>query len=111
MLDNPSELQIANLTDTQKVNVQIIRNLTSINTSLNDIRHDVDVHNKILITGNGNPSLQERLRNVESFIDNIRYWGRLIGGAIVLQTLTLLIGIIIATIRLLPILEKLAKQP
>lgn len=109
MLDNPADLQIANLTETQKVNVQIIRNLTSINTAINDVRHDVDVHNKILITGNGEPSLPERLRNVEEFVANVRYWGRLIGGAIVLQTLTVLIGVIIAIIRVLPLLEKLTK--
>lgn len=108
----PSDLtpeNVGNLTDTQKVNIKIIQNITSLNTALNDMRHDVSAHNRILITGNGEPSLQERLRSLEQFVDSMRYWGRFISGAIVLQTLALFIGILIAIIRFLPILEKLAQ--
>lgn len=100
---------LANMTDSQKINVQIIQNLTSINTALNDLRHDVNVHDKLLVTGNGEPSMQERLRNLEKFVDNMMYWGRFVGGAIVIQTLAFFIGIIVAMVRFLPVLEKLAK--
>ena len=102
---------VSNLTDTQKTNIKIIQNITSLNTALNDMRHDVSVHDKILITGNGEPSLQERLRSVESFIDGLKYWNRIISGALILQTLAFFFGTIMAIIRFLPLLERLAKQP
>lgn len=103
--------KVANLSESQKINVQIIQNLTSINTAVNDLRHDVNIHDKILVTGNGDPSLQERLRNVESFIDGIRYWSRFVGGAIIVQTLAFFIGIVVAMVRFLPLLEKIANSP
>lgn len=103
--------KVANLSESQKINVQIIQNLTSINTAINDLRHDVSVHDKLLVTGNGEPSLQERLRNVESYINGAKYWSRFIGGAVVVQTLGIFVGIIITMIRLLPVLEKIATNP
>lgn len=102
---------VANLTDTQKINVRIIQNITSLNTSVNDLRHDVGEHNKILITGNGTPSLQERLRNLEAYMDTLKYWGRFVGGAIIVQTITFSVAIVVALVRFLPLLEKLAKTP
>lgn len=110
----PTELtpeMIASLTDSQKINLRIIQNLTSLNTAINDMKHDVSVHDKILVTGNGVPSLQERLRNLEKFVDGFQYWLRFVGGALVLQTLAFFVGIIIALVRFLPLLEKLANQP
>lgn len=110
----PSEItpeMISNLTDSQKINLRIIQNITSLNTAINDIKHDVSVHDKILVTGNGTPSLQERLRNLEKFVDSFQYWLRFVGGAIVLQTLAFFVGIVIALVRFLPLLEKLANQP
>lgn len=102
---------ITNLTDSQKINIQIIQNLTSISTALNDIRHDVSVHDKLLVTGNGEPSLQERVRSLEKFVETILYWSRFVGGAIIVQTLAFFIGIIVALVRFLPVLERLATQP
>lgn len=99
---------IASLTDTQKVNIRIIQNLTSLNTALNDLRHDVGVHDKLLVTGNGTPSIQERLRNLESYTDTLKYWGKFVGGAIVVQTVAFFVAIIVAIVRFLPLLEKLA---
>lgn len=101
---------LSNLTDSQKINIQIIQNLTSLNTSINDLQHDVSIHNQLLVTGNGSPTLQERVRSLESFITEMKYWGRLVGGAIIVQTIAFFIGIIVATVRFLPVLEKLAKQ-
>lgn len=102
---------LANLTDTQKINIKIIQNLTSLNTAMNDLRHDVQVHDKMLITGNGTPSLQERLRALENYIDFLKYWGRLIGGAIVVQTVAFFVAIIVAVVRFLPLLERISSQP
>jgi hypothetical protein len=112
--DMPTELTpeiISNLTDSQKINLKIIQNLTSINTALNDLQHDVLIHDKLLVTGNGEPSLQERLRVIESYIDGTKYWSRFLFGAVVLQTLAFGGAVLLAVIRFLPVLEKLANQP
>lgn len=99
---------ISNMTDSQKINVQILQSLNSINTRLNDLGHDVGIHDKLLVTGNGTPSLTERIRRVEEFMSSVQYWGRFVGGAIILQTLAFLLSIVIAMSRFLPLLEKLA---
>jgi hypothetical protein len=99
------------LTDSQKTNIRIIQNLTALNTAINDMRHDIGIHDRLLVTGNGERSLQERMRNVESYIDTSRYWGRFIGGAIIIQTITFFSAVIIAIVRFLPLLERLAAQP
>lgn len=105
---------IASLSDSQRMNVRIIQSLTNINnnisalnTNLTNIKIDVDNHEKILITGdNGRLSMQERMRNVENYLEGIRYWSRLVGGAILLQTITFGIATAIALVRILPLLEK-----
>jgi hypothetical protein len=110
-IDGLSPETIASLTDTQKVNIKIIQNLTSLNTAMNDIRHDVGEHNKLLVTGNGTPSIQERLRHLESYTDTLKYWGKFVGGAIIIQTVAFFVAIIVAIVRFLPLLERLAAQP
>jgi hypothetical protein len=102
---------LASLNDSQKTHIRILQNITSINTALNDMQHDVSVHNKLLITGNGELPIPERLRNAERFIATTNYWGRFIGGALVVQTIAFFIGILIAIVRFLPVLERLAAQP
>jgi len=102
---------LANLTDSQKTHIRILQNITSINTALNDIQHDVNVHDKLLITGNGELPIPERIRNVEKFIDSMNFWGRFVGGALVVQTISFFIGIIVALVRFLPVLERLANKP
>lgn len=109
---------IASLTDTQRTNLRMVQSISNINTTisninttLQEIKAEVGAHEKILITGNGVPSLQERLRLLEKFVDNFNYWFKFVGGAIVLQTLAFFIGVVIALVRFLPLLEKLADTP
>jgi|ERR1044072_6662143 hypothetical protein len=102
--------ELANsLTDSQKINIKIIQNLTSLNTALNDTQHDVSVLNKLVVTGNGEPALMERMRSLEAFVNNTKYWLRLVAGAMVLQIITLGLGAVIYFIKLAPLLDKLAK--
>lgn len=103
---------LANLTDSQKTHIRILQNITSINTRLNDLQHDVSFHNQLLVTGDkGELTIPERLRNVERFIDSMNHWGRFIGGALIIQTVAFFAGIIIAIVRFLPLLERLADSP
>lgn len=102
---------LAGLTDSQKVHINILQNINSINTAINDINHKVLAHETILVTGNGKPSLQERMRNVEEYITSLKFWGRAIGLALLAQTISFLVGIVIAIYKFLPVLERLASQP
>lgn len=99
------------LPDSQKIHIKMLQSITSINTALNDLQHTVNVHNQVLVTGNGKPSLQERIRNLEKYIEQLQYWGKFIGGALIIQTLGFFFGIVVAIVRFLPLLEKLANQP
>ena len=102
---------LANLTDSQKVHIKILQNQASISTVINDITSAMNMYSKLIITGeDGKPSMQERMRKVEEFIDNWKYWVRLIGGALIIQTITFFFATIIALIRFLPLLEKLSNQ-
>lgn len=111
----PTELSpefLAGLTDSQKVHINLMQNYTSLNTVVNDLQHSVNMHDQILITGDAkDPSLMERMRNVEKYIDGLRYWGRIVGGALIIQTLAFFAGIVVAVVRFLPLLEKLASNP
>jgi hypothetical protein len=99
----------ANLTDSQKINIKIIQSLNSINTALNDLRHDVKVHDALLVTGNGELPLPERMRNVEKFVDTFKFWQRTVAVALVAQTVTFGIAAVIYFIKLTPLLDALAK--
>jgi hypothetical protein len=76
--------------------------------AINDLQGRVGQHHKLLVTGNGELSYSERLRNAEKFIDEIKYWTRFVFGALILQTITFAAAVVIAVFRFLPILEKLA---
>lgn len=90
----------AELTDSQKLLV--------IGIAVNTLQTEVHKHEKILIEGNGEPSLQERVRNLETYINSTKYWIRFLAGAILLQTISFGAAAIIYFIRLYPLLDKLA---
>ena len=93
------------LTESQKINLNII----TLNTAINDLQNDVRTLNRIVIEGNGELPLREQVRNHESFIKDIKYWMRFLGGALILQTLAFLAGVFVAVVRFLPLLERLAQ--
>jgi len=94
------------LTDSQKINMNII----TMNTALNDIQKDISILNKVILLGNGEPPLRETVRNHDAFLRDIRYWTRFVGGAIVIQTIAFTLGILVAVVKFLPILEQLSRQ-
>ena len=79
--------------------------------AMNDIQTKVNKHHEVLITGNGEVSLLERMRKLEDFVREFRYWQKFLVGALLLQTLAFLAGVLIALIRFLPVLEQLATKP
>lgn len=95
------------LTDEQKVAMNII----SMNTTINEMQTDVRKHHKVLIEGNGELPLVEKVRNLEAFANTYKFWQRTIAVAIVMQTVTFGTAAIVYFVRLYPILDKLAKMP
>lgn len=76
-----------------------------------NIEADTRVHDKLLLTGNGEPSLMERVRRLEEFENKFEYWAKLIGGALLLNFIAFFVGTMVAIIRFLPVLERIANQP
>lgn len=112
MLPNDMPPEVYNdLPDSQKIHIKMLQNITSLNTAFNDLQHTVNTHNEVLVTGNGKPSLQERIRTMEKYIGDLQYWGKFIGGALIIQTIAFFFGIVVAIVRFLPLLERLANQP
>lgn len=118
-------IDLPNMTETTKV-LTMMRDalishdtrLQNIRDDLNEARTDVEILKTTTIAGNpatGLLSHSERLRVLENYAETIKetikYWGRLIGGALLLNFLGFMAGVIIAVIRFLPILEKLANRP
>jgi len=68
----------------------------------------LEKHHQLLIEGNGDLPVLERLRNLETFASTIRFWLRTVAVAIVLQTITFGIASLVYFIKLLPLLDKLA---
>jgi hypothetical protein len=111
-MPNPNtDFNVPNLTDSQKLYMEIIKNFMSVNTAVNDMQNDVAKLNKVVLTGNGEIPLVEKVRDHTKFISNIEYWSRFLIGALLIQTITFFFGIIMALVRFLPILEKLASKP
>lgn len=73
------EIIIPNLTDSQKIFAAIMENQISVNTALNDLQESVSKHQKILVDGNGEIPLVEKVRNHTAFIDGMKYWMRFVG--------------------------------
>lgn len=117
MTNRPSITDFRNMDETNRT-LLIWQGLSDIWNKLQEtidhqkeIEADTSVHHRLLITGNGELSVLERLRREEDFTKGMKYWLRFVGGALILQTLTFFVGIIVALIRFLPILERIAQQP
>ena len=92
-----------NLTDSQKMVV--------VTSTIIEISEKLNKHHKLLVEGNGDKPLMERMRNVEAFVDGVKFWQRTLAVALVLQTLTFGITAIVYFVRLYPVLQKIANQP
>jgi hypothetical protein len=116
-------IDIPNMTETTKVLTMMRDALIGHDTRLQNLRDDqselkadVELLKSNVLTGAGTSlSHAERIRNLETFAesvkDTIKYWGRLIGGALILNFLGFATGILVAILKFLPILERLASQP
>lgn len=106
-----------NLTDSQKMNLKLMQNVSSVNTALNNLQSDfrdmvaeVEIHDKLLVTGNGVPSLQERIRKMEAFIEGQKYWLRFVAGALIVQVIAFIVVAATFIIRFAPLLERIEHE-
>lgn len=90
---------------------KILLNLTSVNTAVNDLQNKVEKHHKVLIEGNGEIPLVEKVRTAEAFINATKYWLKFVAGALILQTITFGAAAVIYFVKLYPLLEQLSKNP
>jgi predicted ATP-dependent Lon-type protease len=91
------------LTDSEK--------LLSLSLTLNQVQSDTARLEKVVLIGNGELPLVEKVRNHETFINNFNYWGKIVAGILIAQFITLIGAGIWSLIKVLPLLEKLANQP
>lgn len=83
-----------------------------ISLALNDLQTKVSRHESLLITGTEHElPIPERIRNLEQYISNTKYWTRFVAGALIVQTMSFGGAVLWAAIRLLPLLERLAQNP
>src|SRR5574340_918904 len=84
---------------------------TEIAIRLKAVERDVDEHDKILIRGNGEPSLQENMRTVLKYIEkedeSRKFYSRLLVGAVLTNLVSLALATFIWFVRIYPVLERL----
>ena len=85
--------------------------LLALSLSLNQVQDSTARLTKVVLIGNGELPLVEKVRNHEQFINNFNYWGKIVAGILIAQFITLLGAALWTFISVLPILEKLANQP
>ncbi len=94
------------LTESQKINLNII----SMNTRVNE--HDTDIArlNKLVIFGNGELPLVEQVRNLNAFVDTMKFWQRAVALALLGQTVTFGVAALVYFVKLYPLLSQIAAQ-
>lgn len=79
-----------------------------------EIKPRVEEHDKILIRGNGEPSLQEKLRGIEKYMEedreNRKYYSRLFISITASNVIAIIIAFVIWIVRIVPVLEKISEM-
>lgn len=93
-----------NLTESQQ-RLVLRTNVVALNTDMTRVKGT-------LYEGNQKDlPLVERVRNVENYIDTLKFWFKTIAVAIVLQTITFGAAALVYFLKLYPLIEKLANNP
>lgn len=92
-------IDTSSLTDSQR--------LIILQQNIIESGNKLEKHHKILLEGNGELPLVEKVRNLEAFVAGMKFWMKTVLVAIVLQTVTFTIGAIVYFIKLYPALQKL----
>lgn len=101
------EILEKDMTESQK----LLWHVTSLSTNLAETNTQVAKHHKVLIEGNGELPLVEQVRNLNTFVNGVRYWMKFLIGALLIQTLAFLGTAVMYFVKLYPILDKLTNNP
>lgn len=104
-------IEIPNLTDTQKTFQAIMQNQLSLNTAVNELQELTAKLHKVVLEGNGDIPLVEKVRNHQEFIESVKYWQKFLIAALIAQTIAFGTSVVIAVVRFLPVLERIANNP
>jgi len=100
---------IHNLTDSQKILLLRV-DMDALRNEQTEIKHKQDYHHKILVEGNGELSIKEKVRNLEAYDNNLKFWFRTIAVALVLQTITFGTTAVVYFAKLYPLLIELSNK-
>lgn len=98
------------LTDAEKISL-LDTAIIAMQEKITEQDTRIGKHHKLLVEGNGELPAMERIRNLESFQNGLKFWLKTIAVALVLQTVTFAGAALIYFIRLYPILEQISKNP
>jgi hypothetical protein len=98
---------IPSMTDTQKINMNII----TLNTRTNQQQSDIEELQKVVLLGNGEPAIRETVRNHTAILAEWKYWIKFFVGLLITQAVAVVGALVFTVIKLLPVLERLANKP
>ena len=79
-----------------------------INERLEKLETTVEDLDKIVVRGNGKPSLQEDVRTTLKFVYNLQWWMTTIAVTFIAQFVAVSAAMVLTIIRILPILSEIA---
>lgn len=80
-------------------------------TAVSSLSEKFEKDHKILVEGNGVLPIVEQVRNINRFIDDMKFWLKTVTVAVVLQTISFSGAALIYFLKLYSVLEKISKQP
>lgn len=84
--------------------------MREIKASVEEVERKVDEHDKILIRGNGQPSLQEEVRALKVYVGEQKSWLKAIALLFAAQFSAVFISMLVLFIQVIPDLQKLAAE-
>lgn len=104
-MDMPEIIE-SDMTPEQK----ILWSITSLWSNFSELKTRADKNYKVLFEGNGELPIVEQVRNLNTFVNGVRYWMKFLIGALLLQTMAFLGTAIVYFIKLSPFLDQLSKS-
>lgn len=101
------EIMEENMTSEQR----ILWSINSLWTNYSEIKTKADKDHKILVEGNGELPLVEQVRNLNTFVNGVRYWMKFLIGALLIQTMAFLGTAVVYLVKLAPVVDKLSNTP
>jgi hypothetical protein len=89
---------------------ELLWTLNTLHTTVNELGGVIKKHHKVLIEGNGELPIVEQVRNLNTFVNGVRYWMKFLIGALLLQTMAFLGTAIAYFIKLGPVIDQLSKN-